>query len=95
MRVRKLFALVNRKEIMASANTPSTQVDDPFFWLPVDHEWNACIGRQGDEESYVDGYIEAAMELDSAVIEKRMYEKRDTRWSCRSYTMQGMPWNSH
>ena len=63
---------------MANANTPSAQGDDPFFWLPGDSEWNACIGRQGDEENYVDGYIEAAMELASAVIEKRMYGKRDT-----------------
>jgi hypothetical protein len=46
--------------------------------LPADSEWNACIGRQGDEENYVDGYIEAAIELADAVIENRMYGKRDT-----------------
>jgi len=50
----------------------------PFFWLSGDSEWNACIGQQGTEENYVDGYIEAAIELANAVIEKRMYKKRDT-----------------
>jgi hypothetical protein len=64
--------------IMASGNTHSPRGSDPFFWLPADSEWNACIGRQGDEENYVDGYIEAAIELADAVIEKRMYGKRDT-----------------
>lgn len=51
---------------------------DPFFDLPEDSEWNACIGRQGTEENYVDGYIEAAIELASAVIEKRLHGQRDT-----------------
>jgi hypothetical protein len=37
--------------------------DDPFFRLPADSVWNACIGKQGTEENYLDGYIEAAMEL--------------------------------
>ena len=52
--------------------------DDPFFALPQDATWNACIGRQGDELHYLDGYIEAASELASAVIEKNMLGKRDT-----------------
>lgn len=51
---------------------------DPFFSLPRNSEWNACIGRQGDEENYADGYIEAAIELAAGVIEKGMYDKRDT-----------------
>lgn len=51
---------------------------DPFFSLPQNSEWNACIGRQSDEENYADGYIDAAIELATAVIEKGMYEKRDT-----------------
>lgn len=67
---------------MANANTPSPQVDDPFFRLPShrdkDSQWNACIGQQGREENYVDGYIQAAIELATAVIEKRMYPERDT-----------------
>lgn len=52
--------------------------EDPFFRLPDDSQWNACIGRQGDEENYVDGYIEAAMALANVVIEKEKYGSRDT-----------------
>lgn len=37
--------------------------DDPFFRLPADSDWNACVGKQGTEENYLDGHIEAAMEL--------------------------------
>lgn len=51
---------------------------DPFFSLPRSAEWNACIGEQGDEENYVDGYIQAAIELTSAVLQKRQHGKRDT-----------------
>jgi hypothetical protein len=50
---------------------------DPFT-LPQDAMWNACIGRQGDELHYLDGYIEAASELAAAVMEKNMLVKRDT-----------------
>ncbi len=52
--------------------------NDPFFRLPADSDWNSCIGKQGTEENYLDGYIEAAMELVIAIIEKDMLEKRDT-----------------
>jgi hypothetical protein len=51
---------------------------DPFFKKIHDADWNACIGRQGHEEHYLDGYIEAAIELADAIIEKRMFAKRDT-----------------
>jgi hypothetical protein len=52
---------------------------DPFFALPpAGGLWNACIGRQGDEENYVDGYIEAALELAEAILAKKMWDKRDT-----------------
>jgi hypothetical protein len=51
---------------------------DPFFSIPRSSEWNACIGEQGDEENYVDGYIQAALELTSAVLQKRQHGKRDT-----------------
>ncbi len=51
---------------------------DPFFYVPNDHEWNACIGQQGDEYNYADGYMEAAIELATLVIEKKLYGKRDT-----------------
>lgn len=53
--------------------------NDPFFSTKAkDSVWNACIGAQGDVENYVDGYIEAALELVSNVIEKQQYIKRDT-----------------
>ncbi len=55
-----------------------TEFDDPFFGIPDNHKWNALIGCQGSEENYVDGYIQAAIELASVVIDKRMLEKRDT-----------------
>jgi hypothetical protein len=52
--------------------------NDPFFKKIHDANWNACIGRQGHEENYLDGYIEAAIELADAIIEKKMFAKRDT-----------------
>jgi len=52
--------------------------DDPFFKRVFDGQWNACIGRQGHEENYIDGYIEAAIELADAIFEKKVFSKRDT-----------------
>ncbi|MCY4642001.1 MAG: hypothetical protein OXC41_04810 [Gammaproteobacteria bacterium] len=51
---------------------------DPFFELGCDRKWNALIGKQGDEENYIDGYIEAAITLASAVIDNQMMLSRDT-----------------
>lgn len=51
---------------------------DPFFEIIHDGEWNATLGRQGHEENYLDGYIEAAIELADAIVEKSLYGKRDT-----------------
>ncbi len=51
---------------------------DPFFEVIPDGLWNACIGVQGSEEAYVDGYLEAARELVAAVIDKRMFGSRDS-----------------
>lgn len=51
---------------------------DPFFERPFSSQWNALIGDQGDPENYVDGYIEAALELTEAVLVKRQFAKRDT-----------------
>ena len=51
---------------------------DPFFRLTDDSEWNACIGPQGHEENYVDGYMEAALYLSEVVIEKELHVSRDT-----------------
>ena len=56
----------------------SPTADDPFFRLTSSAEWNACVGPQSSEADYVNGYIEAAMELADAVIAKRLYDKRDT-----------------
>ncbi|MET3414353.1 hypothetical protein [Methylobacterium sp. 1030] len=53
-------------------------MSDPFFEQISDGQWNACVGSQGAEENYVDGYIEAAIELALAVIDKKMYSSRDT-----------------
>lgn len=55
-----------------------SKAEDPFFQLIPDGDWNACIGKQGDELNYLDGYIEAAVELASAVIEKQLIGSRDT-----------------
>ena len=51
---------------------------DPFFEVIPDGLWNACIGVQGSEEAYVDGYLEAARELVAAVIDKKMFGSRDS-----------------
>ena len=58
--------------------TTTPSAPDPFFHLPGASEWNACIGSQGREEHYVDGYIEAAIELTTAILAKRLYRQRDT-----------------
>jgi hypothetical protein len=50
---------------------------DPFFEPHHESEWNACVGSQGSEEAYVDGYIEAAITLVSAVIENNEDVKSD------------------
>jgi hypothetical protein len=63
---------------MASDESKDAMSDDPFFRLTNDSDWNACIGSQGDEENYLEGYLEAPIELVNAVIEKKQYGKRDT-----------------
>lgn len=63
---------------MSGPNPDEDFKGDPFFEVIHDGEWNATIGRQGDEENYLDGYIEAAIELADAIFEKRLYGKRDT-----------------
>lgn len=52
--------------------------DDPFFRLTYENEWNACVGPQGLEVNYVDGYLEAAILLVTELIRQEMHEKRDT-----------------
>lgn len=51
---------------------------DPFFELVPDSTWNALIGRQGEEYHYIDGYIEAALELAESIISKKLWAQRDT-----------------
>ncbi|HAD84209.1 MAG TPA: hypothetical protein DCG71_05135 [Brevundimonas sp.] len=62
----------------APATNPAPDAIDPFFELIPDGLWNACIGVQGSEEAYVDGYLEAARELVAAVIDKQMFGSRDS-----------------
>lgn len=51
---------------------------DPFFEPINEGEWNACVGKQGDEENYVDGFLEAAQELAEVVMKKNFGGSRDT-----------------
>ena len=57
---------------------PDNLAEDPFFRRSEDTMWNACIGPQGHEENYVDGYIEAAVLLADLVVAKELYISRDT-----------------
>jgi hypothetical protein len=61
-----------------SAADPGSAPVDPFFQLVPGGKFNACIGRQGSEEDYVDAYLEAAQELVAAVVDKEQLGKRDT-----------------
>ena len=60
------------------ANMTTKNGPDPFFDLIPYSQWNACIGRQGNEQNYMDGYIEAAIQLASVVIDNQMVGSRDT-----------------
>lgn len=62
---------------MTDQSTQARRID-PFFEVIPDGVWNACVGRQGSSLNYLDGYLEAARELISAVIDKRMFASRDT-----------------
>ncbi|MDF0523272.1 hypothetical protein P0R31_39450 [Bradyrhizobium yuanmingense] len=52
--------------------------DDPFFKRHTDSTWNACIGEQGNDDNYLDGYIDAALQLSHIVIDHSLLAKRDT-----------------
>jgi hypothetical protein len=54
------------------------RAEDPFFSLRGPPHWNAFVGRQGEERYYVDGYLEAAIELATSVLEKDLSGQRDT-----------------
>lgn len=53
-------------------------VDDPFFFVPENAEWNALIGDQGEATFYAEGYIEAALELAKLIVKDKRYSQRDT-----------------
>ncbi len=53
-------------------------MSDPFFDLTENSTWNACIGVQGHPLHYADGYLEAAIELADAILQKKLFGKRDT-----------------
>lgn len=53
-------------------------ITDPFFQVIHDSEWNACIGAQGEELNYVEGYLIAAELLADALVERKLYGSRDT-----------------
>lgn len=63
---------------MTQQEQPQAPKPDPFFSIPADRTWNACIGPQGDEENYVDGYLDAALALANLILEKEMFVARDT-----------------
>lgn len=51
---------------------------DPFFERIDDGEWNACVGVQGDELNYVDGFLDAAVIVADALIDGDLTGSRDT-----------------
>ena len=69
---------LDMREQSLSDPTGDKAVPDPFFEVIYDRQWNACVGTQGDELYYVKGYLEAAQELVSAVIDKKLMASRDT-----------------
>lgn len=63
---------------MTKPEQPQAPKPDPFFRIPTDGTWNACIGPQGNEENYIDGFIDAALELANLILDKKMFVARDT-----------------
>ncbi len=57
---------------------PEPLEDDPFRFRAGTTEWNACIGIQGDEHSYVFGFLKASVTLVNDVIMNKKYGDRDT-----------------
>lgn len=56
---------------------PDPYENDPFFKRVFDGQWNACIEKVM-RKNYIDGYIDAAIELADAIFEKKLFGKRDT-----------------
>lgn len=69
---------------MEESSQATTQDDrargpiDPFFEPLPGTDWNACVGKQGYEENYVDGYMEAAQRLVALVMDEQLIGSRDT-----------------
>jgi hypothetical protein len=51
---------------------------DPFFERINDGEWNACVGIQGFELNYVEGFLDAAAIVADALVDGEMIGSRDT-----------------
>ncbi len=51
---------------------------DPFFERINDGEWNACVGIQGFELNYVEGFLDAAAIVADALVDGEMTGSRDT-----------------
>lgn len=51
---------------------------DPFFHIPENAEWNACIGDQSDPLFYAKGYIEAGLALSEFILRDELHGERDT-----------------
>lgn len=51
---------------------------DPFFERINDGEWNACVGIQGFELNYVEGFLDAAVIVADALVDGEMTGSRDT-----------------
>ncbi|MBV7259005.1 hypothetical protein [Erythrobacter crassostreae] len=51
---------------------------DPFFERVRDGEWNACVGTQGFELNYVEGFLDAAAIVADALVDGEMFGGRDT-----------------
>lgn len=51
---------------------------DPFFEIIHDGLWNACVGVEGSEMNYVEGYLDAAAIIADRLVAEEMMGKRDT-----------------
>lgn len=56
----------------------ATSETDPFFEIVHDGQWNACVGVQGSEINYVEGYLDAARILADTLVAEELMGKRDT-----------------
>lgn len=69
--------LTDQISAMSYSELPDEILANPFFLYVSDPQWNACIGKQGDELDYISGYIDAAVILIRSVIDQDLYSQRD------------------